>query len=61
MSSEENEKWLIIRDVVSSDVGLFTMEEQFSRQTALVNLVVIGKLSAMRGICYGLVSVSVCK
>ena len=43
-ASRDNEKSLVILDVNTADAGLFTMEEQFSRQTARVNLVVIGKL-----------------
>lgn len=43
-ASRKEEKSLVILDVKTADAGLFTMEEQFSRQTACVNLVVMGKL-----------------
>ena len=43
-ASRDNDKHLNILDVQSTDAGRFTVREEFSRQTAHVDLVVIGKL-----------------
>jgi len=45
--SRGEEKNLNIRDVKSMDAGQFTVREEFSRQSASINLVVIGKLSLL--------------
>jgi len=42
--SRDDEKQLNVLDVKSSDAGRFTVREEFSRQTAYVDFVVIGKL-----------------
>ena len=44
-ATREIEKSLVIHDVKAADAGQFTVREEFSRQSASVNVVVIGKLS----------------
>jgi len=46
--SRETEKNLVIQDVKASDAAQFTVGDDFSRQAATVNLIVIGKLSQLR-------------
>jgi len=41
--SRSGEKNLVIRDVKRTDAGQFTFRDEFSRQTARVNLVIIGE------------------
>jgi len=45
--SREEEKTLNILNVTSADAGQFTVRDEFSRQAACVNVVVIGKLSLL--------------
>ena len=45
--SREEEKTLNILNVTSADAGQFTVRDEFSRQAASVNLVVIGKLTQL--------------
>jgi len=45
--SLDEERSLVIRDVKSTDAGEFSVREEFSRQSASFNLVVIGKLSQL--------------
>jgi len=42
-SRDQQEKDLVIRDVMSDDAGRYTVREVFSGQSAHANLVVVGK------------------
>ena len=43
-ANRDEEKNLVIRDVITSDAGRYTIRDEFSRQTAHADLMVIGNL-----------------